>query len=361
LPEIKRFGLLASNPDPGWVKERFIDQKLDDHVFIPALPKDNPHLPIDYVPKLKAIFPESWLKRYLEGDWTAFEGVNYLFEYNKIRQAVDRDIEPSSPCVMGVDVARFGDDETVAVVRAGSKVVAIEAWEKTDTMETTGRIINLYWGYQPESIVIDVVGMGAGVCDRLKEQNFPVKAVNASSPAWNKEKFANLRAELFWGLRERFKQEDIDIPDDAKLKAQLSAIRYKFSSRGQMLIESKEEMKAKGMKSPDRADALALAFMARTTRGAANLGSLAPLFEGKEVPRSAGDMKIVALRPLPEVVGKAAWVCPNCYARTSPVYISATGGTCAKENAIRMRCLVCDAEWVKSETGEWQSVEVMHA
>ena len=71
------FGLLASNPEPGWVKERFVDKKLPDHVFIPALPRDNPHLPPDYDKGLRRIFPVEAAKRYLDGSWDTFEGQIY--------------------------------------------------------------------------------------------------------------------------------------------------------------------------------------------------------------------------------------------------------------------------------------------
>jgi len=66
------FGLLASNPEPGWVKERFIDQKLDDYIFIKSLPSDNPYLPKDYIKRFDN-HPEDWKKRYLEGSWDVFE------------------------------------------------------------------------------------------------------------------------------------------------------------------------------------------------------------------------------------------------------------------------------------------------
>lgn len=67
-------GILASNPEPGWVKDRFVDKRLEDHSFTPALPRDNPHLPKDYDAQLRKQWPDEWVKRYLEGSWDVFEG-----------------------------------------------------------------------------------------------------------------------------------------------------------------------------------------------------------------------------------------------------------------------------------------------
>lgn len=71
------YGILASNPEPGWVKERFVDQTLPDHEFFPALPRDNPFLPPDYDKNLRILYPDEWVKRYLDGSWDVFEGQIY--------------------------------------------------------------------------------------------------------------------------------------------------------------------------------------------------------------------------------------------------------------------------------------------
>ena len=86
--------------------------------------------------------------------------------------------------------------------------------------------------------------------------------VQAASVASSTERFVNLRAELFWELRRRFAEGDIQIPDDADLAGQLLSLRYEMTSSGRVKIERKPSMKARGLASPDKADALALAFMA---------------------------------------------------------------------------------------------------
>ena len=81
-------GLLTSNPEPGWVKDRFIDRNLPDHVFVPALPKDNPHLPEGYDSNLRVLYPEEWVKRYLDGSWDVFEGQIYT-EFDRAKHVYD--------------------------------------------------------------------------------------------------------------------------------------------------------------------------------------------------------------------------------------------------------------------------------
>lgn len=263
LPKIQYKGLMTANPAPGWVKFRFVEQKLTDHAFIPALPRDNPYLPADYESNLRELYPEELVRQLLEGDWDALEGGSYLFKYREIREAVDKEVqvEKDDLVVLGVDIARYGDDTSVGIVRQGGKVVWIEQWAKTDLMQTTGKIINLIERFKPDRVKLDAIGIGAGVYDRLKEQGFRIDAVIAGSDAKDKKHYVNLRAEMYAGLSKQFENGDISIPDDLELIAQLSSIQYKIVSDRRIQMESKEDMKKRGVKSPDKADALALCFM----------------------------------------------------------------------------------------------------
>lgn len=262
VPGIKYKGYLTANPAPGWVKHRFIEQKLPDHVFIQALPKDNPHLPSDYEDNLRKLYPEILIRQLLEGDWDAIEAGDFLFKYKDIKNAIERDVEDDDKTrVMGLDISRFGGDSTVACIREGSKVIWIETWMKSDLMTTTGKAINLIQRFNPDAVNIDVIGIGSGVVDRLKEQKFAVNGVNVAEAATDKLKYANLRAEAYWQLAHRFQEGRISIPDDLELIAQTSSIKYKFDSHGRLQVESKEDAKRRGNKSPDKTDALMLAFM----------------------------------------------------------------------------------------------------
>jgi hypothetical protein len=130
-----------------------------------------------------------------------------------------------------------------------------------DTMATTGEVIRALRTHDAVIAKVDDVGVGGGVVDRLREQRHPAVGLNGGQRPRDRQRFVNARAEWYWGLRERFEHGEIDIdPADEVLAEQLCSIRYKLDSAGRIQIESKEEMRPRGIASPDRADALALAF-----------------------------------------------------------------------------------------------------
>jgi hypothetical protein len=263
LPGIRYFGLLASNPDPGWLKHRFIDQKLPDHIFIPALPKDNPDLPEGYVDRLRELFPNDWQARFLEGDWTAFEGTNNVFPYKDILSACARTLEPGEPRALGVDVARsLGGDESVIARRDGSVGRIIQALRTNDLMVVAGQVILAKKAIgRKDTVNIDADGMGSGVVDRLREQGYEINEFHGGGKSTDSDRFRNLKAEIYWGFRERLAEGTIDLPDDdLELKAQLTSCTYRVTSSGQLEITPKEDMKKKGIKSPDRAEGMIYAF-----------------------------------------------------------------------------------------------------
>jgi hypothetical protein len=265
VPNIHYHMILTCNPAPGWVKQKFVEQKLPDHVFIQAIPKDNPYLPADYESSLRAIYPEEWIKAMLEGSWDALEGGNFLFRYSDLRKAVNRDLGEVTPANIwaGADVAREGDDNSVFTVRDGYRVIYADAWGKTDLMESTGIILQKIerFNIDPKNVNLDAVALGAGIYDRLREQKVYINGIIAGGEPQDKEHYVNIRAEMYDGLRKRFEAGTISIPDDQDLIAQLSSIRFKIASDKKLQIVSKEEMKRTyHLKSPDKSDSLALAF-----------------------------------------------------------------------------------------------------
>lgn len=169
---------------------------------------------------------------------------------------------------MGVDVARFGDDKTVWLIRAGGQIKFVRQRQTLDTMEIAGETLNIarQFGISPQNIFIDEIGVGAGVIDRLHEQSFMVVPVNNASEPMDKETYVNRRAEI-WGvtkqelLDEKLNltiENDEDLTDD--LCGELASPKYKFTSKGQYQLESKDEMKKRGVQSPNIADALTLTF-----------------------------------------------------------------------------------------------------
>jgi hypothetical protein len=134
-------------------------------------------------------------------------------------------------------------------------------------MQTAGRVVDAVRRHSPAAVRVDEIGVGAGVLDRLRELGTQgVTGVNVAQRASRPEHFANLRAELYDGLRERFQQGRIAIPDDQALVAELASLKYSFTSSGQVRLEGKEDLRSRGLPSPDRADALMLAFASGTRR-----------------------------------------------------------------------------------------------
>lgn len=182
----------------------------------------------------------------------AEQGIDTLINLDWINRAVKRyelnaDSKLEGKKVIGVDVARFGDDETVYGIRQGDRLVKIGHWSKWDTMKTANWLNQVVTTENPDQGWIDVIGIGAGVVDRIKELGHKhIKGVNVAEKAKDEKKFINRRAEIFWNLRERFQRGDIEIPNDGKLIAQLAGLKYEFDSSGKLKMESKEDMKRRG-------------------------------------------------------------------------------------------------------------------
>ena len=262
--EIRYSGLLTSNPEPGWVRYRFVDQKLPNHAFIRALPTDNPDLPADYVAELRALYPDDWVKQYIEGDWDAAMGAEerHVFPYLWVMRAVNRDPNELLPVEVGVDPGR-GGDESVVALRRGEKIELLFAAQLRDTMELIGRVLDYVDEYKPTAVKVDATGLGGPIVDRLREHPSMKNILREYMGGWSpksRERFFNNRSETHWNLRLRLQENRLSLPDDRQLESELVAIRFNIKSDKRVYIETKEEMRHRGVKSPNRADAVMLAF-----------------------------------------------------------------------------------------------------
>lgn len=161
----------------------------------------------------------------------------------------------------GIDVAGPGEDETVACVRVGPRIVAMQAWASADPKGAVAAFL-APWKDRLDQVNVDSVGIGWYFARHLEDLDFPVTDVNAGDAANDREKFANLKAELYWGFRERCEQGLVAGLDDELAISQLSTIRYQHKPSGQIAIEKKDDARKRGLKSPDRAEAIILAFAA---------------------------------------------------------------------------------------------------
>ena len=166
--------------------------------------------------------------------------------------------DTSAPIVIGVDPARSGMDSTVIVVRQGRDLVAIKRYRGDDTMTTVGHIIEAIEEYKPTLVVMDEGGLGYGILDRLNEQRYKTRGVNFGWKSKNPAMFLNKRSELWFSMREWLKTACV--PADKMLKSDLTGVKNKPTSSGVIQLESKKDLKARGLASPDAADALAVTF-----------------------------------------------------------------------------------------------------
>lgn len=167
---------------------------------------------------------------------------------------------------LGIDVARFGDDRTVYTILEGNNVKSQIAENKKDLMHIVGKIIYIMEAEKIDTVAIDDAGLGGGVTDRLREQNITVNAINGGESAIEKEKFFNRRTELWWNLREWIKSEGV-IPNDLNLFADLTSPKFSYTSKGQIKLESKDEIRKRLGRSPDFGDSLAIALAAQKQLG----------------------------------------------------------------------------------------------
>lgn len=253
-------------------------------------------LPLPY----PALISPTWVyERYLEWGidspmWQArvmgefpSQATNTLIPLNLIEQAMDADFVkehnwPIEDGAMewGVDVARFGEDRTVLAPRHGGHVDNLITANRQDTVETVDKILNTIDPFMLNQVIrIDDTGLGGGVTDqmyyrrRLREASgkdqpwlFTIEPINFGSKALQDTKFTNRRAEMYWHLRELFFAHKISLPaKDFELANELASIRYEYTDRDQKIkLEPKEQIKKRTGKSPDKADALALAFAPST-------------------------------------------------------------------------------------------------
>jgi hypothetical protein len=172
------------------------------------------------------------------------------------------EVESDVALIIGVDPARGGVDRSAIMRRRGRKAYGGETHQGLTTMELVGKLKTIIERERPFKMFIDCIGIGAGVVDRLQEMGFDcVEGVNVARSANNKDQFANLRAELWHEMRNWFLQDmPVQIPDDPDLQKEICGLGYKYNSSGRLLIESKDDAKKRGMRSPDKADSLMLTF-----------------------------------------------------------------------------------------------------
>ncbi|MBP6015069.1 MAG: terminase, partial [Alphaproteobacteria bacterium] len=199
--------------------------------------------------RVRGVFPRAGAVQFISGD---------VVEAAQTRALPVPD--PGAPLVLGVDIARFGDDQCVIRGRQGrnGRVIPPIKWRDRDTVFSAGKIAWAIDKYNPQAVFIDGGGVGGGVVDLLKSRGYRVIEVNFGSAARKELQYANKRAEMWGDLRDWLATGVIDA--DQQLSDDLQGPEYAFDKDGRILLEKKDDMKRRGVASPDDGDALALTF-----------------------------------------------------------------------------------------------------
>ena len=174
-------------------------------------------------------------------------------------KTIHESVYKSAPVVLGVDVARFGDDKSIIYARQGLATLEITKKHGIDLFQFSEVLMHKMTEHKPDATFIDSVGLGAGVVDMCRHKNYDVTGINVGSKPSNEGQFVNKRAEVWWRMREWLEAGGA-IPEDPELRLELVTPLYSYDSANRIKLEKKEDMKARRESSPDIADALALTF-----------------------------------------------------------------------------------------------------
>lgn len=266
--------LLTCNPSRNWIYTRFYlpwkQERLEKpYYFQRALPDDNPHLTAQYRESLKNLPPQAY-KRFVEGDWDVLDEPDQLINYEWLLKAQKDVPHVSGKNYLGVDVARYGDDDSCLARRNGNGLIGIERHHGLSTVQLGERVCAAItgWPVAPGDVRIDVIGLGAGTVDYCHSQRHQVIGFNVSEKApldnrYKNFKFKNKRSWAGWHLREAFRQGQIHISptlETSRLFQDLAAWKYRISGDKVVEIESKDELKKRLGRSPDCGDAVIAAY-----------------------------------------------------------------------------------------------------
>lgn len=198
--------------------------------------------------EVKGEFPRTGSNQFIGRDVTAL--------------AVERELveDSGAPLVMGVDVARFGDDDSVIRMRRGrdARTYPSFRYKGLDTMQVAANVAELIDKWSPDAVFVDGGGVGGGVVDRLKQMGYRVREVQSGERAIDSERYLNKRVEMWAEMRDWLAVGCIH--NDPSLIDDITGPEYAITPKGQVRLETKQEMKKRGIGSPDDGDALALTF-----------------------------------------------------------------------------------------------------
>lgn len=256
-----------------WTLNRLTDLDPVISYFITNPPrKDVWHLEVDYriaqkngwlsneilyeIEQAKINHPEDYAHDYL-GKALAISDKN-IIQTAQVIEAMGREVDDEGAIEVGVDVARLGGDRTVFVKRKGVKEIGRASFTKKRTTEVCDLLVNFIGADKDVLIKIDDTGVGGGVTDEMIARGYNVIPINFGAKASNPDKYPNLISEAWFYLQSIIDQ--ISIANDKDLLVELSNREWKMDSKGRRGVESKDDYKKRGFRSPDLADATILCF-----------------------------------------------------------------------------------------------------
>lgn len=255
--------LYTANPADCWLKTDFVDKptRRPNHFFVPALYTDNPHLPDNYSDTLESAFRYNvpLLNAYKHGDWHAIQATNTLITSSALgalRGVIrhPRDVKRVIAC----DPSLGGDECPIGCIENGKLKDKKTLVGERDPMKIAGEIVVMMNKHKTVSVAIDYSGgMGEAIAARVREvkPSARVMSLNSSEASSDKERWNNLRTEMWWSLMMKIQDKNIPWPEDEELRRQLSAVRFKvIGSNGKVALEPKDKTKVRLKRSPDDAD-----------------------------------------------------------------------------------------------------------
>jgi hypothetical protein len=250
--------LYTANPAECWLKQDFIIEGKGH--FIGATWKDNPHLPPTYGDMLEKAFgyDEALLSAYRDGNWDAVQNAYTLIPSGKLEALKTRTFLETVTREGVVCDPSQGGDECVIYRMSNTKILQTKIMHEKDTMKITGQCDFMMREIACRNFVVDGIGIGAGVGDRMKELEWNVYKL-VSSEKSKDSKFFNIRAEMWFYVAELIRQGKCEYPEDEELRRQLCSVRYQImDSTGCIKLEPKDMTKKRLGRSPDRADSFVM-------------------------------------------------------------------------------------------------------
>jgi len=244
---------------------------------------DCPHIPKDWIDEQT----EKWgiehplVRSMIYGEFMDLGSENLVIPYNTLQFCYQN--PPSKRTGGKIAFCDFaaGGDENVLCVRDGNEVLPLKCWKERNTMEGVGRFIMEFkkMGLEPQNIYADAGGLGIPMCDALGEAGWVVNRVNNGSRANDDRHYGNRAAEMWYESARMIEKGDVRLPEDDTLVEQLTTRLGKTNSKGKLMLESKDDMRSRGLNSPDRADALVGALACGGINNPAVIGSRKSVFD----------------------------------------------------------------------------------